>query len=300
MRWAVGDVPPQAGRFAVVTGASGGLGLETARALAANGADVVVAARDAAKGAAAVSQIGTSARFEALNLADLGSVRAFAARLVQLGRPVDLLINNAGLAAPPKHLTTADGFELQFGTNFLGHFALTARLLPLLRWAAAPRVVTVSSLVEKSATLDFDDLMSERRYSPTRSYGQSKLATLIFARELQRRSDANGWGLRSVAAHPGIAMTGLTKSRPGQPVLRMNVLVDLISPLIGHDAASGALPILYAATAADAAPGGYYGPTGFREMKGSTGPARSSAASRDPAIAARLWRAAERATALDF
>lgn len=298
--WTAEHMPCQSGKLAVVTGASGGLGLETAHVLAAKGAEVVVAARDRGKGEAAVGQIGGGARFEGLDLADLGSIKALADRLIAQGRPIDLLVNNAGLAAPPKRRTTRDGFELQFGTNFLGHFALTSRLLPLLRRAASPRVITVASIVERSARLQFDDLMSERRYSPTRSYGQSKLANLLFAREFQRRSDAHGWGVLSVAAHPGIAMTELTKSRPDQPVLRMNALVDAISPLIGHDAASGALPILFAASAPDATPGGYYGPTGFGEMKGAPGPARSSAASRDPTIAAQLWQEAERLTGTSF
>lgn len=300
MSWSAKDIPSQTGRLVVVTGASGGLGWETASKLAARGADVVIAARDAKKAAAAAARSGFSTRFELLDLADLNSVGDFANRFLGAGRPVDTLINNAGLAAPPKRLLNGDGYELQFATNFLGHFALTARLLPLLRASSSPRVITVSSLVEKSAKIDFDDLMSERRYSPTRSYGQSKLANLLFARELQRRSDAEGWGLLSVAAHPGIAMTDLTKSRPGQPVLRVNRVVDVLSPLIGQRVEQGALPILFAAASPEAAPGGYYGPQGFADMKGPVGPARSGALSKDFELASRLWSTAERLTHINF
>ncbi len=163
----------------MVTGASGGLGLEIASVLVAKGAEVIVAARNEEKGKAAAIKLGRSARFERLDLADLSSVKAFAERLIQHSQPISLLINNAGIAAPPKRQVTRDGFELQFGTNFLGHFALTARLMPLLDKALAPRVVTVSSLVEKSARVCMSDLMSEHNYSPTRSYGQSKLANLL-------------------------------------------------------------------------------------------------------------------------
>lgn len=299
MSWTTKDIPTQSGKLAVITGASGGLGFETASALVAKGATVIVAARNAEKGAAAVARLGNRARFEALDLADLASVTAFAERLARQGQAVDLLVNNAGLAAPPKRATTRDGFESQFGTNFLAHFALTARLLPLLREALSPRVVSVSSIFHKG-TINFADVMSERSYSPVKSYSQSKLANLIFARELQRRSDAKGWGLSSMAAHPGVAATELTKSRPGQPVLWLNRLGDLINPIIGQSAAQGALAILYAATATEAEPGGYYGPTGAGERKGPIGIARSTSVSRDPMIAAQLWEAAETLTDLSF
>ena len=256
---------------------------------------MIVAARDPIKGRAVLPKLA-GARFEQLDLADLASIEAFAARLTAAGQPIDLLINNAGLAAAPKRQTTRDGFELQVGTNFLGHFALTGRLLPLLRRAAKPRVVSIASLAHQGARIDFADLMSERRYSPVKAYGVSKLADLIFARELQRRSDANGWGLLSLAAHPGLAMTELTKSRPGQPAYGLNGLVDFLSPYIGQSSAAGALVTLYAATIPDAVPGGYYGPDGFGELKGRPKIARSSAESNDPAVAARLWAEAERLT----
>ncbi len=300
MTWSLKDMPSLTGKLAVVTGASGGLGLVMAQALADHGANVIGAARNRAKGTTATSKIGRNAQFIALDLADLTSVKAVAAGLVAQGRPIDLLINNAGLAAPRTRLSTRDGFETQFGTNFLGHFALTALLMPMLRAASDARVVTVASIVEKSAKLNFDDLQSERAYSPTKSYGQSKLANLLFARELDRRSRAGNWGVMSVAAHPGMAITELTKPRPGQPVIRINVLVDFLLPFIGHDAASGALPILYAATAAAAAPGDYYGPTGFLELKGPPGPAKSGKLSRDVEVASRLWAEAEQLTGVPF
>ena len=297
MSWTTASIPPQNGKLAVVTGASGGLGLQTASALAAKGAEVIVAARDPQKAASALAKIGANARFEPLDLADLASVRDCARRLIDQGRPIDLLINNAGLASPPKRLTTHDGFELQFGTNFLGHFLLDALLLPLVRQARSPRVVTVSSIMHKYGRIDFDDLMSERRYSPVSSYSQSKLANLVFARELQRRSDAGEWGVMSVAAHPGIARTELTKARPGQPVLAMNRVGDLFAPLFTGTALNGALPTLFAATSPEAAPGG---PTGILEIKGPPGPARSTSESQDPAVASRLWTEAERLTGVRF
>ena len=300
MPWTSADIPSQAGRLAVVTGASGGLGLETARALAVAGAEVVVAARDPAKAQAAVAQVGAQARFEPLDLADLGSVQAFAERMTAAGRPVDLLVNNAGVMAPPHRTTTKDGFELQFGTNHLGHFALTGRLLPLLRAAAAPRVTTVASLAHTAGKLDFDDLMSERRYTAWGAYGRSKLANLVFARELQRRSDAGGWGLLSDAAHPGWSRTELTTARPGSAANPLFGVMDLVAPLFGQSAAQGALPTLYAATAPQAEPGGYYGPSGFAEMTGPPSAAHSTPASRDTAAAARLWAESERLTDLRY
>ena len=300
MGWSVDEAPEQVGKLAVVTGASGGLGLETAKAMVSKGAEVIVAARDARKGSAAMAEIGGLARFETLDLADRSSIDAFSARLLADGRPLDLLINNAGLAAPPKRIVTRDGFEVQFGVNFLGHYVLGAGLLPLLLRAPAPRVVSVSSIMHKNGRIDFDDLMGERRYSPVGSYSQSKLANLIFARELQRRSDAKGWGLISAAAHPGMARTELTKARPGQPVLPMNRLFDMLAPLFTGTAREGALPTLYAATARDVVPGGYSGPQGLGEVKGPVGPARSTPESRDPEVAARLWREAEKLTGVAY
>ena len=298
--WTTRDMPRQDGRTAVVTGATGGLGWETARALAAAGARVVLAGRSPAKGEVAVARLrtavpGADVRFELLDLASLASIGEFAARLADAGAPVDVLVNNAGVMALPDRRTTEDGFEMQLGTNHLAHFALTARLLPLLRAAAAPRVVTVSSIAAKGGALRFDDLQGERRYVPWAAYQQSKLANLLFAFELQRRSDAAGWGLRSVAVHPGVAPTELIPNGPGARSLQGRLAV-LMGPLFSHPVADAALPSLYAATAPDAAPGGYYGPQGMGEVKGPVGPAKVAPAARDAGAAARLWDVSERLT----
>ena len=255
------EIPSQLGRTAVVTGATGGLGYETALALAKAGAEVILTGRDDRKGQSAVEKISgevTGARlsYQHLDLASLASVADFAQRM--LARPsLDLLINNAGVMALPRRQTTADGFEMQFGTNHLGHFALTARLLPLLRRASEPRIVSLSSLAHRTGRIDFDDLQGARVYSPWKAYGQSKLACLMFALELQRRSEAAGWNLISNAAHPGFARTNLFAGGPGGLV---SLATDFAAPFFGHSAADGARPILFAATSPGAKPGAITGP----------------------------------------
>lgn len=303
--WTTKDIPDLSGRTAVVTGANTGLGFQTALALSGAGAQVILTARSVSKGNMAAARIRAAhpeapLTFALLDLASLASISDFAEHLAQEHDRIDLLINNAGIASPPKRLTTSDGFEIQFGVNFLGHFALTGRLLPLLLNADAPRVVSLSSVMHKYGRINLDDLMSEHRYSPVRSYGQSKLATLIFAHELQRYSDRNSWKLLSVAAHPGVARTELTKARPGQPVMWFNRFGDVIAPLFTGTAASGALPTLYAATAPDVIPGGYYGPTGWGEIKGPPGPAKATRSSQDQETAANLWARAEGYTGVTF
>lgn len=290
--WTLKDIPPQAGRIAVITGATGGLGFETALALAGAGAQVVLTGRNAEKGAAALQRIRAqhpraAIRYEHLDLASLASVAEFAERYVEAQPAIDLLINNAGVMMTPKRTTTADGFELQFGTNYLGHYALTARLLPSLRKAAQPRVVNLSSIAHRNGAIAFDDLQRQR-YSPTAAYGQSKLAMLMFALELQRRSDAAGWNLLSNAAHPGFARTDLIDNGPGAGSLMAN-FSKLLLPIASHSAAAGALPVLYAATAPSAKKGGYYGPQGLLELKGPPGPAWINGRARDLAAASRLW-----------
>ena len=218
--WSAADIPPQIGRTVVITGATGGLGYETALALAGAGATVVLTGRNDIKGRNALERIRAEypkadVSHETLDLASLASVADFAGRFA-ISRPsLDLLINNAGVMALPKRRATLDGFEMQFGTNYLGHYALTARLLPQLRRGFKPRVVNLSSLAHRSGAIDFGDLQSERSYRPWRAYGQSKLAMLMFALELQRRSNAAGWGLMSNAAHPGFARTDLIPNGPG-------------------------------------------------------------------------------------
>src|SRR6202165_5251207 len=213
------QIPSQLGRTAVVTGATGGLGYETALALAKAGSEVILTGRDDRKGQSAIEKIsrevtGAKVSYEHLDLASLAAVADFTQRM-HVRQSLDLLINNAGVMALPRRQTTADGFEMQFGTNYLGHFALTARLMPLLRRSSRPRVVSVSSLAHRTGFIDFGDLQGARAYSPWKAYGQSKLTCLIFALELQRRSDAGGWNLTSNAAHPGFSRTNLFASGPG-------------------------------------------------------------------------------------
>jgi NAD(P)-dependent dehydrogenase (short-subunit alcohol dehydrogenase family) len=296
-----GEIPSQLGKTAVVTGATGGLGYETALALAKAGAEVILTGRDDRKGQSAIEKIsheviGAKIRYEHLDLASLASIADFAQRM-GLRQSLDLLINNAGVMALPRRQTTADGFEMQFGTNYLGHFALTARLMPLLRRSSGPRVVSVSSLAHRTGFIDFGDLQGARAYSPWKAYGQSKLACLIFALELQRRSDAGGWNLTSNAAHPGFSRTNLFASGPGGLI---SVATDFAAPLFGHSAADGARPILFAATSPQAEPGAYYGPGGIGELRGAPAPALIMPQARDAATAARLWDVSEKLTGTSF
>lgn len=307
-RWSVANLPEQTGRRAIVTGANSGIGFPTALELARHGAAVVVASRDQAKGEAAVARIrssvaGARVEFSHLDLASLSSIRAFAERELERGAGLDLLINNAGVFAPAKRQETKDGFELQFGTNVLGHFALTGLLMPALERAAAtaaesPRVVMVASIAHKRGAIKFNDLQYRDGYSPTKSYGQSKLADLMLAFELDRRLRSKGSRILSVAAHPGVANTNLFQVGDfgaAERALR-RVSGHAIGFLLNSDA-EGALPTLFAATAAEAQSGGYYGPQGFAEMRGGdVGPAKVAAQARDQAAGERLWRICEELT----
>lgn len=296
--WTVSDIPSQRGRAAVVTG-TGGLGFQDALALARAGADVIIAGRNPLKGAAAVDRIrqsvpGANVAFELLDLASLDSIKSFAGKLRRSRDSLDLLINNAAVMTPPKRLATTDGFELQFGTNYLGHFALTGQLLPLLRKGDKPRVVTLSSVAARSAAIDFDDLQARRSYKPMPAYGQSKLACLMFALELQRRSDIAGWGIQSIAAHPGISRTDLLPNGAGTwsaPGIVRRYLWFLFQP-----AAQGALPTLFAATSPQARAGAYYGPNKLSETRGYPVPAMIPPQALDTASATRLWDESERLT----
>ncbi|WP_338665371.1 SDR family oxidoreductase [Pararoseomonas sp. SCSIO 73927] len=287
--WGPPDMPPQAGRGFLVTGGTSGIGYESSKALAAAGAEVVIAARSRERGEEAIAAIrqevpGARLRFEKLDLADLASVRALAARLPEALPRLDGLLNNAGVMEPPERGTSADGYETQFAVNYLGHFALTAELLPMLRRAEAPRVVTLSSIAARYGAINFEDLQFAQRYDASAAYGQSKLACLLFALELQRRSEAGGWGIRSIASHPGLSRTNLQAGHgPFRRALRV-----LFQP-----AAQGALPTLYAATAPEARGGGYYGPNGFLEARGAVGAAEVPAAAADGGAAARLWTISE-------
>lgn len=289
--WTVADMPSQAGRIYLVTGGTSGIGYETARALAAAGAQVVIAARDEQRGEDAIASIrqqSTQAqvRFETLDLADLTAVRAFGERLNRSLPHLDGLINNAGIMEPPVRGVSRDGYESQFAVNYLGHFALTAQLLPLLRKAQAPRVVTLSSIAARGGEIHFDDLQFESEYDSMDAYRQSKLACLMFALELQRRSDAAGWGLTSIASHPGVSRTNLLPSQ-GR---------SLPMAFLFQSAAQGAVPTLFAVTATEARGGEYYGPTGFMELRGDLGFAKVPAAARDLKTSERLWTVSESLT----
>ena len=295
------EIPSQFGKMAVVTGATGGLGYETALALAKSGAEVILTGRDDRKGQSAIEKIsreviGAKISYEHLDLASLASITDFAQRM-GVRQSLDLLINNAGVMALPRRQTTVDGFEMQFGTNYLGHFALTARLMPLLRRSSGPRVVSVSSLAHRTGFIDFGDLQGARVYSPWKAYGQSKLACLIFALELQRRTDAGGWNLTSNAAHPGFSRTNLFASGPGG---LLSVATDFAAPLFGHSAADGARPILFAATSPQEKPGAYCGPGRIGELRGAPAPALIMPQARDAATAARLWDVSEKLTGTSF
>jgi NAD(P)-dependent dehydrogenase (short-subunit alcohol dehydrogenase family) len=290
-RWTADDIPDLSGRTAVVTGGNSGIGYHTVAALAGHGARVVIASRNEAKGRAAATEL--KAEWARLDLADLASVRAFAEGFTG---PLDLLINNAGVMAIPRR-QTADGFEMQFGTNHLGHFALTGLLLPaLLASGNQPRVVTVSSGEHHRGSIDFDDLMSERSYGQMTAYRRSKLANLLFMFELQRRADAAGVPLCSVAAHPGFSATNL--GHDGNPLMALGVRLGQL--LIAQSAKMGALPTLYAATAADVRGGEYFGPDGRGEMRGYPTRVNASTAAHDTAQAQRLWTVSEELTGVKY
>ncbi|MBN9138569.1 SDR family oxidoreductase [Phyllobacterium sp.] len=301
--WTFSDIPSQRGRSAIVTG-TGGLGYETALALARAGGEIILAGRNGKKGAAAVAQIkaavsGADIRFEELDLASLASVRSFGDRMREQRQSLDLLINNAGVMTPPTRQATGDGFELQFGTNYLGHFALTAHLLSLLIRGDRPRVVNLSSLAHRSGKIHFDDLQWQRTYKPWPAYCQSKLAMLMFAFELQRRSDTAGWGLMSNAAHPGYARTELISNGPGTSGLLPRVSM-LMQPFASHSAADGSLPTLFAATSPAATGSGYYGPNWFYELKGPPEPAKVMPQAKDTTVAGKLWDMSEHLTGVGF
>ncbi|WOI58002.1 SDR family oxidoreductase [Palleronia sp. LCG004] len=302
MKWTTNDIPDLTGRLTVVTG-TGGIGFETALALCRAGADVILAGRNPAKGSGSVERIRDAepharVRFEQLDLASLASVAAFGDRMRRELDRIDVLVNNAGVMTPPDRRETRDGFELQLGTNYLGHFALTAHLLPLLRGCSSARVVSVSSIAARAGTIDFEDLNAERVYKPMTAYSQSKLACLLFAIELQRRSRNEGWGITSVAAHPGVSRTDLLPNSAGRwDVAR---LVRTWLPILFQPAAQGALPILYAATSPAAAGGGYFGPDRLSETRGYPVRARLPAQAADTEAASRLWVGSERLTGVRF
>jgi NAD(P)-dependent dehydrogenase (short-subunit alcohol dehydrogenase family) len=303
MQWNATDIPPQTGKLAVVTGANSGIGWHTALELTRAGSEVILAARSEAKGRDAVERIRrelplAKIHFETLDLASLRSVRAFAARVNREAK-LDLLVNNAGVMSVPKRQVTEDGFELQFGTNFLGPFALTGLLMPALERSESPRVTTVSSGAANMGLrkINFDDLQWERTYAPWKAYCQSKLADLMFALELGRRCAAAGITLLSNAAHPGYARTNLQTSGPGRP---QNWLEKVMASFMSHDAADGALPTLRAATALDVACGSYVAPSRLFQLKGKPVLVQVPKPARDETAARRLWEVSKKLTDVAF
>ena len=297
--WTSEHIPDQSGRTAVVTGANSGIGLNTALELARAGATVLLACRNLEKGAAAADQIreaapGARAEVLELDVSSLSSVRQFADDLDVDG--LDLLINNAGVMAIPKRRVTEDGFEMQFGTNHLGHFALTGLLLDQLNRAEAPRVVTVSSNEHKAGHFDFDDLQLEHGYRPRKAYRQTKLANAAFALELDRRLRAADSPIKSVLAHPGYTATNLQSTAGG--VMRAGMAIG--NRLIAQSAARGALPTLYAATAPDVEGGQYFGPDGLGEWRGHPKRVHVKAEGRDEENRRRLWSVSEELTGVTY
>lgn len=302
------DVPDQTGKYAVVTGANSGTGKETVRRLAGAGARVVMAVRTPAKGEQARAEILAQypeAEFEVrrIDLADLASVQEFADGMLADGTPIDLLVNNAGVMAPPKRMTTTDGFELQFGSNFLGPFALTLRLLPLLLAAPAPRVATMSSGMANRGKIRFDDLQWDQDYRPTTSYAQSKLADLMFAHQLAAIAHERGWKLISNAAHPGYTRTNLQTAGAALGRDKLPWWHEFLAqhnPIPSQGVEQGTEPLLYAATSPDAASGAYYGPSKAFGLVGPTKLAKAPARSLDAQTNSRLWLEAERLTGISL
>ncbi len=301
-KWNVSDIPSQVGKTAIITGGNSGIGYEAARGLAAKGARVILAVRNAGKGkqaADAIRQETPSAQVEAmaLDLADLGSVRRFAEAFLARGEALPLLLNNAGVMDLPAH-TTADGYEVHFGTNHLGHFALTGLLLPAILAAPNARVVTVSSMMHMRGQIDFDNLQGKVGYD---AYGQSKLANVLFAYELQRQFAAHHADAISVGCHPGYASTNLQHAGPRMAGSRVRgVMMSAANRLFAQSAAMGALPTLYAATAPDVNGCDYIGPSGMGGSRGYPAKVHSSKASYDEALAQRLWQVSEELTAIHY
>jgi len=303
-KWTAGQIPSQTGRTALITGANSGIGYRAALELARHGAHVLLGCRNYEKGQAALDRLlretpGASAELVELDMASLLSIRAFAAAFAARGIALDLLINNAGVMALPKRELTADGFERQFGTNHLGHFALTGLLMPQLLAAPAPRVVTVASLAHRNGKIDFNNLQSERSYKPWDAYGESKLANILFANELNRLAVAAHSKLLSMPVHPGVSVTNILANGPGSNGPKAIVL-KLLAPVIMQPDAAGALPTLYAATSPEARGGEYIGPDGLMEMKGSPVVVKPKPHALDQAVGQRLWTVSEELTGVMY
>jgi NAD(P)-dependent dehydrogenase (short-subunit alcohol dehydrogenase family) len=312
--WTAAQIPALTGKTVLITGANSGIGYQAALELARHGAHVLLGARNADKGHAALERlireaasgppanaipVRPSAELALLDMASLASIRSFAAGYADRNKPLDILINNAGVMALPHRELTADGFERQFGTNHLGHFALTGLLMPALLAAPAPRVVTVSSLAHRNGKIDFDNLQSERKYVPWDAYNASKLANLMFALELDRRARAAGSKLISIPVHPGVSQTSIVANGPGSSDLKTKVLFTFAKFLTSPDS-QGALPTLYAAANPFAKSGEYIGPGGFMEFKGSPKVVHPKPRALDEPTAAKLWTVSEELTGVVY
>lgn len=301
--WTTANIPQIDNGLAVITGSTEGIGFEDAKALTVAGWTVIMLGRNAKKGEESISIIkninpNVKISFEKLDLADLSSIKAFAAKMSSRGQAIDLLINNAGVMTPPKRLETTDGFELQFGTNHIGHFALTAQLLPLLCKSKKARVVTVSSIANRDGIINFEDLQSKSLYNPGKAYSQSKLANLMFALELQRQSDKHGWGITSIAAHPGVSRTNLLISGAGR--WSFGGMMRTFLPFLFQPKEQGALPTLFAATSPDALGGKYYGPNRMSETRGFPTEAKIASQAEDLNVALKLWEISQKLARAEF
>lgn len=287
------DTPCMKGKTVIITGATGGLGFEVAYALAGVQAHVIIAARNAKKGEAAIKTIlsqfpKASVRFELVDLASMRSVTDFAQRLIDRATPIDVLINNAGVMGLANRNVTEDGFERQMATNYLSHFLLTAKLLPLMRAQSDARVINVSSILARGGVIRFEDLQSENSYSPNGVYRQTKLAMLMFSLELQRLCALHHIPISAITAHPGYARTDLIANGPGTKILSRRI-GEWFKPLLSQSATEGALPIIFAACSTEAQAGGYYGPDGLWEFKGKVSKALIIDRAKTPTALSRLW-----------
>ena len=303
--WTASNIPDHSGRTAIVTGANAGLGLVTATELARHGAHVILAVRNTEAGDAAAGRIRSAAptarvSVRRLDVASQAAVRRFAAAVADEHDRIDLLVNNAGAQNLGPRRTTVDGHEFHLGTNVLGHFALTGLLLPLLSKGEAPRVVSLSSITHKRAHLDFDDLQSQRNFTPTRAYAMSKLATTVFALELDRRLRTAGSPVISTLAHPGLSRSNFVGSAWQDRGRAGKALGRLFSAVATQPTERGALPQLYAATADGVRGGMFFGPGGRGELRGDVAPVRPSAEAGDPVTGERFWQVAERLTGLEY
>ncbi|MCE7065242.1 SDR family oxidoreductase [Dyadobacter sp. CY326] len=301
--WTAANIPQRNNGLAVITGSTEGVGYEDALALSSSGWNVIMMGRIEKKGAESIAKIHeinpkAKVSFEKMDLADLSSIKAFASKMILKGQAIDLLINNAGVMTPPKRLETADGFELQFGTNHIGHVALTAQLLPLLRKSPGARVVTVSSVANRGGIINFDDLQSKSSYAPGKAYSQAKLANLMFALELQRQSEKHGWGIMSMAAHPGVSRTNLLITGAGR--WSAAGIARTFLPFLFQPVAQGALPTLFAATSPEAKGGLYYGPNKMSETRGFPSIAKIPAQALDENVSLKLWEVSQALAKVEF